>query len=189
MLSRKPTANSGESDTGTDSVTDPYRQGRMGPTSDNSRNAERGRHTGKLQKHVSAKLWSAPSQRRNKLTCIENMLSHFKYGILLNSFRGSIRFKRPNYVMMTSRLMRGQLESNLTNIFLFGRLFRRKSYHIFTSYSSNWFFYNLTLVALESHGNVLFFKFFICHEIKILSSLKGFFWRFKGYFLKILIAL
>ena len=45
------------------------------------------------------------------------MLSHFKYGILLNSLRGSIRFKRPNYVMMTSRLMRGQLESNLTNIF------------------------------------------------------------------------
>ena len=34
-------------------------------------------------------------------------------------------------------------------------------------------FYNLTLVALESHGYVLFFKSFICHEIKILSSLKG----------------
>ena len=36
-------------------------------------------------------------------------------------------------------------------------------------------FYNLTLVALESHGYVLFFKSFICHEIKILSSIKGFF--------------
>ena len=78
--------------------------------------------------------------------------------------------------MMTSRLMRGQLESNLTNIFFIRQIISaEKLSYIYKLFIELIFFYNLTLVALESHGNVLFFKFFICHEIKILSSLKGFF--------------
>ena len=105
------------------------------------------------------------------------MLSHFKYGILLNSFKGSIRFRRPNYVMMTSRLIRGQLESNLSNIFLFGRLFRRKSYHIFTSYSSNWFLQFNTCCARES---------WLCSIFQVLHlSWNQNFIVIKGVFLKI----
>ena len=57
MLARKLIADSEDSDidSDTDSVTNQDRPGQIGSITDNTRNAEHGLDTGKLQKHVSAK--------------------------------------------------------------------------------------------------------------------------------------